>query len=82
VKRLTKKEAEKLQTMRMGFRSRVRAELEGMEVGEIRLLTKEEWTRPTQPPYHMLRQIEKALRRRYTCGRLLDGSGWVVERSE
>jgi hypothetical protein len=26
-----------------------------MAVGDIRLLTREEWTRPTQPPYQMVR---------------------------
>jgi hypothetical protein len=82
MKRITKKEAEQLQKTRLGYRSRVRGELEGMQVGEIRLMTKEEWTRPTQPPNHMLRQIEKGLGRKYTCDRLLDGSGWVIERVE
>jgi hypothetical protein len=47
MKRITKKEAEQLQKTRLGYRSRVRGELEGMQVGEIRLMTKEEWTRPT-----------------------------------
>jgi len=60
MKALTRKEAEKLATKPRGKRSRVRAEVEVMAVGDIRLLTKEEWTRPTQPPYHMVRQIEQS----------------------
>jgi hypothetical protein len=82
MKALTKKEAEKLATRPRGRRSRVRAEVEVMAVGDIRLLTKEEWTRPTQPPYHMVRQIERSLKRSYSCEPVLDGSGWVIERVE
>ena len=79
---LTKKEAEKLKTMRSGPRSRVRAEIEAMQVGDVMLLGKEEWTRATQVPNHMVRQIEAALKRKYTCERVIDGSGWVIERVE
>ncbi len=79
---LSKKEMEKLTTVRKGHRSRARAEMEVMEVGEVKLLTKEEWTRPTQAPYHTVRQIEKAMKRKYRCEPLLDKTGWVIERLE
>jgi hypothetical protein len=82
MKAISKKEAEKLRVMRAGHRSPVRAEIEGMAAGDVQVLTKEEWTRSTQAPMHMLRQIEKRLGRKYTCQRLLDRSGWVIERVE
>jgi hypothetical protein len=47
MKRITKKEVEQLQKTWMGCLSLVRGELEGMQVGEMRLMTKEEWTLPT-----------------------------------
>jgi succinate dehydrogenase flavin-adding protein (antitoxin of CptAB toxin-antitoxin module) len=34
MKRITKKEAEQLQKTRLGYRSRVRGELEGIQVGK------------------------------------------------
>jgi len=82
MKPISKKEAEKLKVMLGGHRSPIRAEIEGMAAGDVQLLTKEEWTRPTQAPMYMLRQIEKRLGRKYTCQRLLDGSGWLIERVE
>ncbi|MCF8258932.1 MAG: hypothetical protein K9J06_15360 [Flavobacteriales bacterium] len=53
-----------------------------MQVGQVMLLGKEEWTRPTQGPNHLVRQIAAALKRKYTCERVIDGSGWVIERLE
>lgn len=82
MKTISRKEAEKLKTMLDGSRSRVRAEVEAMEVGEIKLLGKEEWTRPTQTPKVMVRQVEARQRRKYRCERLIDGSGWLIERLE
>jgi hypothetical protein len=77
---ITKKEAAQMKTARNGKRSRVRAEVEAMEVGQILLLDKESWTRKTQVPNAMVRQIEQQLKREYTCARVIDGSGWLIER--
>ncbi len=82
MKTISRKEAEKLKTMLDGSRSRVRAEVEAMEVGEIKLLSKAEWTRPAQTPKVMVRQVEARQRRKYSCERLIDGSGWLIERLE
>ncbi len=77
---ISKKEAALLKTAQDGRRSRVRAEIEAMEVGQYMLLDRESWTRKTQAPYHMVRQIEQQLRREYTCALLTDKSGWLIER--
>jgi hypothetical protein len=82
MKIISRKEAAKLKTTRSGNRSRVRAEVEAMEVGQILLLDKESWTRKTQAPNIMVRQIEGQLKRKYTCERVIDGSGWLIERLE
>jgi hypothetical protein len=79
---VSKKEAEKLRTMKNGNRSRVRAEMEAMDVGQTMVLDRTEWTRKTQVPSAVLRQIEAALKRKYRCEMLIDRSGWVIERLE
>ncbi len=82
MKSISKKEAEKMRTMLAGRRSPVRAEVEAMEQGEIKLLSRDEWTRPTQSPNAMVRQVEQRLGRKYSCERVIDGSGWLIERLE
>ncbi|MCF8258136.1 MAG: hypothetical protein K9J06_11305 [Flavobacteriales bacterium] len=82
MRRISKKEAEKLKTQLGGKRSRVRAEIESLEVGDIMLLERQDWTQATHTPTRMVQRVEIALKRKYTCGRLIDGTGWVIERKE
>lgn len=82
MRRISKKEAEKLKTQVNGKRSRVRAEIESLEVGEIMLLERKDWTQPTHSPTRMVKQVETAMKRKYTCARLIDGTGWLIERLE
>jgi len=77
---ISKKEAAQMKTKLDGNRSRARAEVEALEVGQILFLDKESWNRKTQGPSVMVRQIETRLKREYTCAAVIDGSGWLIER--
>jgi hypothetical protein len=77
---LTRKEAEKLKTKGPGRRSRVRAEIEALEVGVCLLLERSDWTQATRSPKTLVRDIEGKMGREYRCELLIDGSGWLVER--
>ncbi len=65
-----------------GFRSRVRAEIEALEAGEALLIEAKDWPQKTHSPSRMVHQVEVALKRKYSCDRLIDKSGWLVRRSE
>jgi hypothetical protein len=77
---LSKKEAEKLKTMRPGRRSVVRAEIEAMEAGTHLLLEREDWAPRTQSPVTMVRKVCEKMKREYRCEMLIDRSGWLIER--
>lgn len=77
---LNTKEAEKLKTKGPGRRTRVRAEVEAMEVGGHLLLERADWTQKTRSPKTMVREVSVAMRREYVCEMLIDSSGWLITR--
>ncbi len=77
---LNAKEAEKLKTKGPGRRTRVRAEVEAMEVGGHLLLERADWTQKTRSPKTMVREVSLAMRREYVCEMLIDSSGWLITR--
>lgn len=82
MRRISKKEAEKLRTRLEGKRSLVRAEIESLNAGEVMLLERADWKQATHSPKGMVRQVEAKLKRKYTCAMLIDKSGWLIERLE
>ena len=77
---MSKKEASQMKTSKNRYRSVVRAEIEAMEVGQVMLLERAEWTRKSQSPTTLVLDICRSTKRTYTCERLIDNSGWLIER--
>lgn len=80
MKKLTKEEAKLLPKGPTGYYSPIRAYLLAMEPGEIILLEKKDWTRKTQTPFTYCNWLSKRTGKGWKCERLIDKSGWVIER--
>ena len=80
MKKITKEEAAKLQT-KVGSSSAVRTAVVHLQVGEILLIEKADWTQQ-KGPGQMLSRLTERTKQRYKLSALADGSGWLVERVE
>ncbi len=78
MKKITKEEAAKLQT-KLGSSTVVRTAVVHLQVGEILLIEKGDWTQK-KGPGQMLQRVTERTKQKYTCSALADGSGWLVER--
>jgi len=80
MKKLTKQDVERIGTKPPGRASKVRIIVSNMLLDEIVLLERTEWKEANRAPSVMLRKLEKQYKRKFTCAKALDGSGWIVER--
>lgn len=78
MKKLTKEDAAKL-LLRKGTSSPVRTAVVQMQVGEILLIEKADWSQRNGPG-QMCSRITKRTGQEYKLNAVADGSGWVVER--
>ena len=80
MKPLTKEEASNIKVVPRGKGSLLRHQLITMKVDEIVLVEKKDFNWKGKPLSTFIRRVEKSAKMRFTCGKALDGSGWVVTR--
>ncbi len=78
MKKLTKEEAAKLE-FKLGTSTVVRTVVMHLNVGEILLIKRREWTQKNGPG-QMLTRITEKTNRKFSLKTLADDSGWIVER--
>ena len=78
--KLTKEEANRIDTRPSGRGSIVRTHLLNMDVGDIILLEPKDWKWKSRRPSTYCRRLERKTDRQWKCDTALDGSGWVIER--
>ena len=80
MKRLTEEEAANIKVVPRGRGTYLRHLLLSMKPGEIILVEPNEFNWKKKPLSTYIRRLEKANKRKFTCGKAMDGSGWVVRR--
>ena len=78
MKKLTKEEAAKL-SFKLGTSTVVRTVVMHLDLEEILLIEKKDWTQKNGPG-QMLTRITEKTNRKFSMKTLADDSGWVVER--
>ena len=82
MKKLTAEEYEQLALGGRGRSGRIFNELLNLKKGEVLVVTKQDWGTRKHSPMRKARYIEKKYKRRFHSRRLLDGSGWAIQRTE
>jgi len=80
MKRLTEEEAAEIKVIPRGRGTLLRHHLLSMKLGEIMLIEPHEFKWKGKPLSTYLRRLEESNKMKFTCGKALDGSGWVVKR--
>ncbi len=80
MKSLTKEEAANIKVVPAGKGSLLRHQLVAMRVGEIVLVEKKDFNWKGKPLSTFIRRVEKTVNMKFTSGKALDDSGWVVTR--
>jgi hypothetical protein len=80
MKALTKEEAANIKVVPAGKGSLLRHQLITMKVGEIALVEQKDFNWKGKPLSTFIRRVEKTAKMKFTSGKALDGSGWVVTR--
>jgi hypothetical protein len=81
MKKLNPEEAEKAGIIRNGRTTRVRANLEELQIGEALIIEKEiDWI-GKNPPYPIIKYYAKQSNRKFKYGRTTDKKGWIVKRT-
>ncbi len=80
MKKLSREEADKIVIKPSGRGSYLRSVLLTMKVGDIVLIEPKDWKWKHKPPSAYCRRLEENNKIKFTCGKALDGSGWVIER--
>lgn len=79
MKKITKEEKEKMLVQGRGRSSPVMSMLQAMKVGEILFVEKNDW-KWQRGPGTICKRLEKNYGLKFKCNKVLDGSGWVIER--
>lgn len=79
MKKISEEEARKIKTVPNGKATLLRVALLSMSVGEILLIEAHEWKWKKQPLSTYCRRLEKQKKVKFNCGKVVDGSGWVVK---
>ena len=79
MKKITKEEAEKMLLQGKGRSSPVMSMLQAMKVGEILFVESKEW-KWQRGPGTMCKRLEQKYGLFFKCAKVVDGSGWVIER--
>ncbi len=80
MKKLTREEANQLKWVPDGKSSYARTILMAMNKGEIILLEKKDWNQKRRTPGTYCLMLGRKTKREWTCRKLADGTGWIVER--
>ena len=80
MKKLTKAESAAIPQRPNTRSTLVRVYIQAMQPGDIIMIEKHEWTWKRHNPGYICNQLRKQKRWKFTCNKILDGSGWVVER--
>lgn len=80
MKSLTEEEAAKIKVIPRGRGTLLRHHLLAMRPGEIKLVEPNDFKWKGKPLSTYLRRLEEKNKMKFTCGKALDGSGWVVKR--
>ena len=80
MKKITKEAALALMTKPVGRVSQLRAMLFNLAAGEYLLVDKRDWNWKRKSPSAMCRRVEKAGKMKFDCKKILDGSGWRIQR--
>lgn len=80
MKTLTQEEADKIAVKPSGRGTYLRSVLFNMKVNDIILLEPKDWKWKRKQPTDYLRRLEKNNGLKFSCGKALDGSGWVIKR--
>ena len=80
MKKLTREEKDNLVLKPKGRSSYIRTVCENMKEGDIILLEPKDFTWKSKAPYDFIRRLHEKGSKRYTCLKVMDGSGWVIER--
>ncbi len=80
MKKITKEDAAKLAT-KIGSSSAVRTAVIYLQVGEVLVIERSDWTQK-KGPGQMVQRVTERTKQKYTVKTLADDSGWVVERVE
>ena len=65
---------------KIGKKSVERAMIENMEKGECLKVDRSGWKIKRKGPEYLCRKVERASGKRFDVFRLLDKSGWIIER--
>lgn len=79
MKRLTKEEADAMETRPEGRMSWFRGVLIGMPVGEVILLERKEWHQK-RAPITVIKSFTNVGTMAWSCKQLANGAGWIIER--
>lgn len=80
MKKMSKEEAKRFKTKPRGRSSKLRSMLLTMELDEVVLLERQEWTWKRLKPSSYCRRLEKKSPKRWVCRELVDEQGWLIER--
>lgn len=79
MKIIPKTEAEKIIPVGMGRQTLMRAMLEQLQPGDALIIEAKDWRTKT-PPGQTINRYAKSSGKKFTHGRMIDGSGWIVKR--
>jgi len=82
MKKLTQEEADNIAIKPSGRGSVLRSALLTMKVNDILLIEPKDWKWRHKQPGIYCRRLEKHHAIKFSCGKALDGSGWVIKRLE
>ncbi len=79
MKKLSKAEAEQMQTASRGRTTTVSAMAATLLPGEALIVSRDDW-KTNDAPYRVVNYLAKKTGRVFEKGRLPDGSGWLIKR--
>jgi hypothetical protein len=79
MKKLSAEEGKDFIPVTNGRTTKVRAMVSTLLVGEVLIITRQEW-HGKRPPYEVVNRVAKASGRQFIKGRTPDGTGWAVKR--
>ncbi len=79
MKKLNVEEAKNVEPVTHGRTSLVIATVSSLLVGEILIVTREDW-KSKRPPYQAVDRYAKKSGRKFKRGKAPDGKGWMVKR--
>ena len=79
MKKIKAEDAVNMNPVLPGRTSLVRAALLDLALGEVLIITRQDW-KSKNPPYKVINRVAKQTGRRFNKGRTPDGTAWMVKR--